>query len=83
MAHIRMSEVVRRTGLSRTTVYKYIRNDPLFPKRRYIQGNHRLMVFDDAELDVWLALNTRETRTHDTPSEQNLLIVRKKQYANQ
>lgn len=55
---IRLPELIKMVGLSRTTIYKYLhptKGDPTFPKRRYINGNSRLMVFNETEVQTWIA----------------------------
>ena len=55
---IRLPELMAMIGLSRTMIYKYlhpIKGDPTFPKRRYINGNKRLMVFRESEVQEWIA----------------------------
>ena len=65
-----MAQVIERYPVSRTSVYKYINSDPTFPKRKFIDGNSRLMVFDEAEIDQWFA-----NRMDDRPTDQSLKKV--------
>ena len=69
---IRLPELMAMVGLSRTTIYKClhpITGDPTFPKRRYINGNKRLMVFSESEVQEWIGRQQTNTTfaTNDEP----------------
>lgn len=54
---LRLPEVIRRTGLSRSTIYnkldkKSLNYDPLFPKQAKLGG--RAVAWDEEELDFWI-----------------------------
>ena len=63
---IRLNEVVRKTGLSRSTIYRFLEHDPTFPKRRFIHGNVRLMYFSKVEVEEWIEQSSNHTSA-DTP----------------
>ena len=59
-----MTEVLKQTGLSRSTVFRYldpVKGDPTFPKRRYINGNKRVVVFLESEIQEWMAEQINNT----------------------
>lgn len=56
---IRLPEVVRLTGLSRSTVYKLCNADE-FPERRYPGG--RVTVWIEAEVVAWMEAQSKIVR---------------------
>jgi len=50
---IRLAEVIHKTGLPRTTVYRRVREDPSFPRRVAIGG--RTVAWVESEVDAWIA----------------------------
>lgn len=56
---IRLPEVRRRTGLGKTTIYDWMKEDR-FPKSLHLGGN--IVVWVESEIDAWLEakMATRE-----------------------
>ena len=50
---IRLSEVIKKTGLSRSTIYTLIKEDNEFPKQ--IPLASRSMGFLESEVNAWIA----------------------------
>lgn len=50
---LRMKELVKRTGLSRATLYTLIATDPTFPKK--IKLSARSVGYLESEVDAWIA----------------------------
>lgn len=51
---LRIKDVVQRTGLSRSTVYMLMKNDPAFPKKVSLSARTTGVI--ESQLDVWIAL---------------------------
>lgn len=61
---LRLPEVMRQTGLTKFLVYKYLdseKGDPTFPQRRYINGNKKVVVFLESEVQAWIAEQSQNT----------------------
>ena len=54
-------EIVRRTGLSRNTIRKYLKNGGIEPKYAGRQSRSKLDAFED-KLALWLATETKKSR---------------------
>lgn len=55
---------MEQTGLTKFLIYKYldpIKGDPTFPKRRYINGNKKVVVFLETEVQAWIAVQAENT----------------------
>lgn len=50
---LRIKEVVERTGLSRSTVYVLMKNDPTFPKKVVLSARTTGVI--EQHLDAWIA----------------------------
>ena len=48
---LRPSEAARALGISRGTLYRWLRTDPTFPRPRHI--GRAVTIFDAAELLAW------------------------------
>jgi prophage regulatory protein len=48
----RVAKASERIGVSEPTFYRYVRDDPAFP--RIIKLSPRVSVVDDEELDAWV-----------------------------
>ncbi|MHA2937992.1 helix-turn-helix transcriptional regulator [Vibrio sp. RC27] len=75
MRFIRLTEVLKLTGLSRTTVYKYIYQGS-FP--RNIKIGPRAVVWIEGEIDLWIKAYKRNPcrnveQTLDSISSQRLI----------
>ena len=55
---LRTSEVLERTGMTRTTWYRLCRTDPTFPRR--IQLGPRCVGFFEHEVDAWISSVTEQ-----------------------
>lgn len=59
---LRMNQVEEQTGLSRTTLFRFLNgDDPTFPKRRYVNGNKRVVVFLESEVQAWITAQSQNT----------------------
>ncbi len=61
---IRLPELMEQTGLTKFLVYKYldpINGDATFPQRRYINGNKKIVVFLESEVQAWIANQVKKT----------------------
>ena len=58
---LRLPEVIKKTGLSRSTIYNKIKDDPLFPKQ--IKLSERCVGFLESELDAWITSRVSESRS--------------------
>lgn len=50
---LRIKDVVQRTGLSRSTVYVLMKNDPAFPKKVSLSARTTGVI--ESQLDAWIA----------------------------
>lgn len=51
---LRIKDVIHRTGLSRSTLYALMKNDPAFPKRVSLSARTTGVI--EHQLDAWIAL---------------------------
>lgn len=67
MRLIRIKEVMYRTGLARSTVYKFIKLDK-FPKQVAIGG---VAAWDESEIDKWIfnKIKVRDLKENENKSE--------------
>lgn len=57
---LRLPEVIRKTGLSRSTIYERVKKDPSFPQP--ISLGSRAIGFIDAEVDQWIESRINTSR---------------------
>ncbi|WP_244098391.1 helix-turn-helix transcriptional regulator [Burkholderia ambifaria] len=53
---LRIKEVVKRTGLSRSTIYVLMKSDPTFPKKVGLSARTTGVI--EHQLDAWIASRT-------------------------
>lgn len=49
---IRLAQVVAVTGVSRPTIWRWVRNDPTFPKPFHLSAG--ITAWDEAEITAWI-----------------------------
>ena len=59
MRLLRLKEVTQRTGLSRSSIYKYIEKSQ-FPKQ--VQLSERTVAWSEVEIDAWIKSKIGESR---------------------
>ena len=63
MKAIRISRVSEKTGLSRASIYRRLKQDPQFPRSFCLGGN--CTAWDEAEVDKWLEARKASRQLQD------------------